>query len=173
MLLERLVGDDAGTGVGDRASKEHKERYRAAREHLAPCAGAPELVRAVSERAIAVLATSAPDDELGILREVLGIDDAVTVVTSAADVDSAKPAPDIVAVALERSGVAAEEAVFVGDTVWDVEAAGRAGVACVGVLTGGISAAELRDAGAVAVYDDAAGLLQGLEASPLARVFDR
>ncbi len=69
-----------------------------------------------------------------------------------------------------KAGVQAARAVYVGDTVWDVQAAGAAGVACVGVLTGGICAAQLRDAGAVATYDDAAHLLRELDDSPLAAV---
>lgn len=60
---------------------------------------------------------------------------------------------------------------FVGDTVWDVKACGKAGVACVGVLSGGISAGELTEAGAVAVYDDCRALLRELDASPLAAVW--
>ncbi|MGH3542784.1 MAG: HAD family hydrolase, partial [Mycobacterium sp.] len=76
-----------------------------------------------------------------------------------------------VQVALQRAGVAADRAVFVGDTVWDVQACGKAGVACVGVLTGGVSAAELTDAGAVAVYEDCRALLRDLDTSPLAAVW--
>jgi HAD superfamily hydrolase (TIGR01509 family) len=170
-MLEQLLGDDAGTDVGEKAKAEHKRRYLEAQEHLAPFTGATELVREVARRATAVLATSAPADELEILRRVLDIDDAIEVVTSAADVKTAKPSPDVVSVALERAGVDPDHAVFVGDTVWDVEAAGRAGVSCVGVLTGGISAAELLDAGAVEVYDDATDLLEHLDSSALARVF--
>jgi phosphoglycolate phosphatase-like HAD superfamily hydrolase len=82
-------------------------------------------------------------------------------------VAEAKPSPDIVQVALEKAGVRAEEAIFVGDTVWDVQAAGRAGVATIGLRSGGVSEGELRDAGAVAVYDDAAHLLAELDSSPL------
>jgi phosphoglycolate phosphatase-like HAD superfamily hydrolase len=59
--------------------------------------------------------------------------------------------------------------VFVGDTVWDVEAAGRAGVPCVGVLSGGISEAELREAGVIAIYRDCRHLLEELADSPLSR----
>jgi phosphoglycolate phosphatase-like HAD superfamily hydrolase len=84
-------------------------------------------------------------------------------------VASAKPEPDIVQVALQRAEATPEEAIFVGDTVWDVEAAGRAGVPTIGLRSGGVSEGELRDAGAVAVYDDAAHLLAELDSSPLRR----
>jgi phosphoglycolate phosphatase-like HAD superfamily hydrolase len=89
-------------------------------------------------------------------------------VTSAADVGEAKPAPDVVQVALERAGVDAEHAVMVGDTVWDIEAAARAGVRCVALRSGGTGGAELSEAGAIAVYDDPADLLAHFETSPLA-----
>jgi len=88
-------------------------------------------------------------------------------VTSSEDVDTAKPDPGIVEVALERAGVAPDRAVMVGDATWDVEAAARAGVASVGVLTGGFSREELADAGAQVTYDDVAALLAGLDESPL------
>jgi phosphoglycolate phosphatase-like HAD superfamily hydrolase len=104
-----------------------------------------------------------------MLRDVLDVEDAIATLTSGDDVKTAKPAPDIVQIALERAEARAEEAVFVGDSVWDVEAAASAGVPTIGFRTGGYSEAELRDAGAIAVYDDAAHLLAELDASPLAR----
>lgn len=103
---------------------------------------------------------------------MLGIVDDVDAVTSAGDVEEAKPDPDLVQTALDAVSADAERAVFVGDTVWDVEAAARAGVPCVGVLTGGISEAELTEAGAVAVYRSVAELLAGLDSSPLRRAWD-
>lgn len=168
-LLETLLGDRAEQ-LGADAKAAHDRRYMDAKPSLRAFEAAPELIRAVASRGAAVLATSAPEDELAVLREILQVDDAVDVVTSSADVATAKPAPDIVEVALERAGQPAGNAVFVGDSVWDVKAAGRAGVRCVGLLTGGISAAELRDAGAVAVYEHAAHLLAELDTSPLADV---
>jgi phosphoglycolate phosphatase-like HAD superfamily hydrolase len=116
-----------------------------------------------------VLATSASPDELERLRATLGVEDSVAEITSSQDVERAKPEPDLVQVALQRAEVPPDRAVFVGDTVWDVQAAGRAGVPCIGVLTGGVSEAELTEAGAVAVYEDAATLLRDLEQSPLTR----
>src|SRR5258705_5178683 len=86
-----------------------------------------------------VLATSAPEDELSILRGVLASDDLVSAVTASNDVDTAQPEADIVQVALERAGVDVAHAVFVGDTVWDVEGCERAGVATIAVLSGGVS----------------------------------
>ncbi|MGH3814555.1 MAG: HAD family hydrolase [Pseudonocardiaceae bacterium] len=77
--------------------------------------------------------------------------------------------PDILQIALERGGVAPDAAVFVGDTVWDVEACKKAGLACIALLTGGISCEELREAGAVEIYDGPAELLESLPDSLIAR----
>jgi len=75
--------------------------------------------------------------------------------------------------ALTKAGLVAGDALFVGDTVWDVEAATRAGLRCVCVLSGGISEAELRDAGAFAVYRDVAQLVEEFDDSPLGRLTHR
>ncbi|MCW2778900.1 MAG: family hydrolase, partial [Frankiales bacterium] len=97
----------------------------------------------------------------------LGCDDVLHAVVSSGDVENAKPAPDIVQAALEAAECAPEDAVMVGDTVYDVRAAAAAGVACIGVLAGGIGEQELREAGAVAVYGNIAELLEGLDDSPV------
>ncbi len=170
-LLATLLGA-AAEQVGSRAKQQHSEFYQQSSQLLRAFDGARELVAAVAQRgAKVVLATSAAPDELEVLRSILDVEDTVAEITAAEDVETAKPAPDLVQVALQRAGVAADRAVFVGDTVWDVQACRKAGVACVGVLTGGISAAELTDAGAVAVYEDCCALLRGLDASPLAAVW--
>jgi phosphoglycolate phosphatase-like HAD superfamily hydrolase len=115
-----------------------------------------------------VLATSAPDDELSLLRAVLDRDDVVSAVTSSADVENAKPDPGIVEVALDRAGVGAERAVFVGDSVWDAEASVRAGVPIIGLLSGGISREELTSAGALVVFKDPRDLIDHMDATPIA-----
>ncbi|MCU1583913.1 MAG: family hydrolase [Microbacteriaceae bacterium] len=167
-LRESLLGDRAEE-LGERASELHSRYYAADAGKLRPFASARELVATVAAHGLqAVLATSAPEDELQLLRSALKIEDDVATVTSAADVGEAKPAPDVVQVALQRAGVDAENAVMVGDTVWDVEAANRAGVRCVALRSGGTGGAELSAAGAIAVYDDAADLLAHFDASPLA-----
>jgi HAD superfamily hydrolase (TIGR01509 family) len=170
-LVATLLGE-AAEQVGSQAKAHHSEHYRQASDQLRAFDGARELVAAAAQRgATVVLATSAAPEELERLRSVLDIDDAVAKITAAEDVDAAKPAPDLVHVALQRAGVGPERAVYVGDTVWDVKACGKAGVACVGVLSGGISAAELTEAGAVAVYEDCRALLRELDASPLASLW--
>jgi HAD superfamily hydrolase (TIGR01509 family) len=167
-LLDRLVGD-ASDAVRDQAKQEHSKRYADMADLLRAFDGARELLRAVSARGVkVVLATSAPPEELERLRDLLDVEDAIETVTNAEDVETAKPAPDIVQVALEKSGVAASAALFVGDTVWDVSAAKKAGVRCVAVQTGGIYEQALRDAGAVAVYPSIRELHADLAVSGLA-----
>ncbi|MBV5244973.1 HAD family hydrolase [Mycolicibacterium sp. PAM1] len=175
--LVRTLSGDAGQGVLDRLKDAHSRYYKENSSLLAPLPGARDLLRRVAATGLqVVLATSAPDDELTLLREVLDCDDVVAAVTSSADVDTAKPKPDIVQVALDRAGVGAQDAVFVGDAVWDCEAAGRAGVTSIGLLSGGVSRGELREAGAAGVFEDAGDLLAKLDSTVIgdlaARVSD-
>ncbi len=158
-LLETLLGDRADE-LGEQASERHSAHYEELQPRLRRFDGARELVQRLSEAGVrVVLATSAPPEEYEVLRERLDVDEFLHAATTADDVETAKPEPDIIATALERAGVPAEEAVMVGDTRWDAEAAGRAGVRSVGVLSGGIGAEELRAAGAVAVFDDVSAIL--------------
>lgn len=166
-LLAELLGEKAGS-FGDEAKRLHSRHFMEDGPRLRTFAGTRELLRALDRRGLTVvLSTSAPEDELAMLLQVIDSQDAVAAVTSAKDVEEAKPQPDVVEAALRESGVGAPDAVFVGDTVWDVIAATRAGIGCVGVLSGGISRAELADAGAIAVYDDVSQLLAELDGSPL------
>ncbi|MFC9556706.1 HAD family hydrolase [Rhodococcus sp. NPDC056960] len=170
LLLEALLGDDADS-LGDRAKDLHKTYYLGARDSMQPLAGARELIRELHGRGVqVVLATSAPEEELDVLREVLSVDSCIAHTTSAADVDHAKPDPGVIHAAMERSSTSGETAVMVGDAVWDAKAASRAGVTFIGVLSGGISRAELATAGAEAVFEDAQDLLDHLDSSPLARL---
>ena len=127
-----------------------------------------DLLRACKKRGLAVvLASSAGEPEFNMLRSVLDAEDAIDAATFSGDVESSKPAPDLVEAALSKAGVSAEEAVFIGDTVWDVQACRKAAVPCVGVLSGGFSADELTSAGAAEIYRDAAELLACLPESLL------
>src|ERR1700761_4372634 len=167
-----LVNDLSGgvdEDVRDELSSLHSRYYGELSDLLRPLPGARELLRRVAELGLqVVLATSAPESELSILRRVLDCDDVVSHVTSSEDVDTAKPQPDIIQVALDRAGVTAPRAVFVGDAVWDVEACVRAEVPCIGLLSGGAGRDELRSAGAVDVFEDPRELLQNLDETCLA-----
>lgn len=113
-----------------------------------------------------VAASSASVNDLKALLEQAGVEDMFHEQTSSDDAESSKPAPDIIIAALEKAGCEADEAVMIGDTPYDVKAANRAGVECVAFRCGGWRDHDLGDA--VAIYDDAADLLDHYGESPLA-----
>jgi HAD superfamily hydrolase (TIGR01509 family) len=166
VLIEHILGetpDDA-----EEISTAHSVLYRTYWDRLRPLPGARELVTACAERGlIVVLASSAKDSDLVQMRQVLDCDEHITAATSSADVAASKPNPDLVGAALGSAGLRAADSVFVGDAVWDVEAARRAHVACIGVASGVFSQPELADAGAVATYADAHDLVAHLADSPI------
>jgi len=136
-------------------------------DRIVPFPGAHDLLARVHARgARVVFASSAGKGELKHYLKLLGAEALVDAQTSIDDVGTSKPAPDIFAVALQKAGVAPGEAVAVGDSPFDIEAAGKAGVATVAVRSGGFSDDAL--ARAVAIYDDVADLLALFEDSPLA-----
>ena len=172
-LLEQF-GQDPTDDLVTQLKDGHSEYYQRSASLLEPLPGARELVHRVADMGLqAVLATSAPPDELELLRKVLDCDDVIAEITSAEDVDTAKPEPDIVQIALERAGVSAQQAVFVGDAVWDAEACARAQVPTIGLLTGGCGRDELRDAGAAEVFENPRELLANLAGSAIARLASR
>jgi HAD superfamily hydrolase (TIGR01509 family) len=178
--IHRHVGQGANRLVASLLDREDEEVVQAHTDfygqwmHRARAfPGAADLLRAVDSHGLrVVLATSASELEAKHLQRALDADDVVAALTNKDDVDASKPEPDIVEAALKKGNVDGERAIFVGDTVWDVEAAKRAGLDCIGVLSGGISEPELRDAGAVAVYQGVADLLEKLSDSPIGRFAD-
>lgn len=161
-LLETLL-PDASDETHETVKQFNTAYFAEHMPQLRLLPGARDLLRAVAEAGHAVvLATSAPENELTRLRELLDAEEWLTAVTSSEDVEQAKPDPGIIEVALDRAGVRADAAVMVGDAMWDVESAGRVGVTCVAVMTGGIGGDELRGAGAAEVHDDAAAVLAAL-----------
>lgn len=164
---ERLV--DSVLGHDDDAVVDaHSDIYGGRLHVLRAFDGAADLLRRAKRAGLqVVLATSASSHEVEHLLRTLDADDVIDHVTGKDDVEDSKPAPDIVAAAIEGAGLAPKDVVFVGDTVWDVLATKRLDVGCVGVLTGGIAEAALREAGAVAIYQSAAELLADFDASPL------
>ena len=130
-------------------------------------------VRALFERlrqdgVLCVLASSAKQDELGFYKKLVGIEDLVEAETSSDDAEKSKPHPDIFEAAMARlPGVQPSEALVVGDTPYDAQAASQAGLRTVGVLCGGFSEESLRQAGCIAIYRDPADLLARYRDSPL------
>ncbi|WP_445284420.1 HAD family hydrolase [Streptomyces sp. DSM 118148] len=168
-LISHLLGDGRDEEQDAELSAAHKALYGQYFDRLHALPRAGELLRRLhSDGWRVVLATSASGAELGALRRAIDADEAIAGTASADDVARGKPAPEPVERALELAGVPASRAVFVGDTVWDMQAGVKAGVRCVGLLCGGIPRADLEQAGAGAVYDDPADLLGRLADSPLA-----
>jgi HAD superfamily hydrolase (TIGR01509 family) len=115
------------------------------------------------------LASSSKRDELDTYKRIAGISDLVETHTTSDDAERSKPYPDIFRAALQRlSQVSAVDAIVVGDTPYDAEAAGKIGLRTIGLLCGGFPEADLRRSGCVAVFRDPADLLARYEASPLA-----
>jgi HAD superfamily hydrolase (TIGR01509 family) len=166
-LLERLAPDDDADAI----EKAWQREFAQLRDEITALPGAADLVRTLKERGFTtVYATSGQPDDVEALRKVIDADDYVDHVVNSSEVEQSKPAPDIFEVAMQRAGVSANQAIVIGDTVWDAQAAAACGLRCVAVLTGGISKAELTDAGAAAVYDSAANLLQHLDDGPIAQL---
>jgi HAD superfamily hydrolase (TIGR01509 family) len=165
-LLSRCLGDDRDQDADDALVASHKTLYKQWWGRLTPLPGARDLVRTCADRGLdVVLASSAAQEELDALKSALDVDDAIAAATSSNDAEAGKPAPDILQAALDESGLSAEQVVFVGDAVWDGRAAERAGITFIGVTCGGTPAEDLREAGAVEVWDDPAHLLANLEKS--------
>jgi HAD superfamily hydrolase (TIGR01549 family) len=142
------------------------ERYAELIDEAQPLDEAHELIAELSSRGVAVvLASSSPQDELDHYLDLLDARDLAYGWTTKDDVDATKPDPDLVLAALEKAGT--REAVMVGDTRWDVEAARKAGVETICVMTGGWSRDELLEAGAVAVFESLGELRQKLDETPL------
>ena len=176
--IHRLVGMGADTfleellGEHDDALEDAwQAEFAGLRDDIAALPGAADLARAAKERgATVVLATSGKPDDVEVLRRTLGADQWIDGAVNSSEVEASKPAPDIFGRALEVAGATPEEAVVVGDTVWDVKAAAACGVTCVTVTCGGISEAELESAGAAAVYRDPGDLVANFDTSPLGRL---
>ncbi|QCQ93285.1 HAD family hydrolase [Rhodococcus sp. SGAir0479] len=167
LIRELCPGIDDDTA--DRVDELHSRFYKNDAGQLRLLPGAREILAHLDASGLrVVLATSAPADELAILRELLDSESVLYAVTGGEDVDTAKPDPTIVQIALDRAGTDADRAVFVGDSVWDVRACRRLGLPAIGVLSGGISRGELEEAGAAYCCDDVEALRHELDRSPLA-----
>jgi HAD superfamily hydrolase (TIGR01509 family) len=168
LMLDKLLPADRDKDTDADIRAAHTALYATYRFRLRPLPSAADLLRARKRRGLTVvLASSADEPEFSMLREALDAEDAIDAATFSGDVESSKPAPDLVEVALDKAGVSAEQAMFVGDTVWDVEACQKAGVGCIGLLSGGFSRDELTSAGAAEVYPGPGDLLAALDDSLL------
>jgi HAD superfamily hydrolase (TIGR01549 family) len=165
-LVAALCGDEMERRSGDAIRADEKELYMELIDEVRPFASARRLIDALREDGHeVVLASSAKENEIDHYLDLLEVRDVVTGWTSSADVERTKPEPDLVAAAIAKAG--GEEAVMVGDSTWDCEAAARCGIPTVALLTGGFSEQELLEAGAAVVFESLTGLLQELDRTPL------
>jgi HAD superfamily hydrolase (TIGR01549 family) len=165
-LVKALGGEEVESEKGDDIRDAEKELYEELIDEVEPIDGARELIRDLKERGHAVvLASSAKEDEVDHYLDLLEARDLADGWTTSGDVDATKPQPDLVQAAVEKAG--GGEAVMVGDSTFDCEAAKRAGLETVAVLTGGFSEQELRDAGAVVVFESIQELRASLDETPL------
>jgi HAD superfamily hydrolase (TIGR01549 family) len=158
-LVETLLGcpDEA-------VVQGHSDRWGEVRDRTTAFHQVPELLRHCADRGLrVVLCTSGEGPDLDFFVQAIGGDGPVHAIVSSEDVERSKPSPEIVQKAVEAAGLPVDRCVMVGDTVYDIEAAGAAGVSAVGVLCGGISEGELRDAGASAVYGNPSELLDAFD----------
>jgi len=166
-LVAEIAGEAFDEEHGEDVRQAEKALYMQLIEEVEPLEGARELVERLKDRGhVVVLASSAKADEVDHYLDLLDARELADGWTTSADVEATKPEPDLVAAAVEKAG--GGDAVMVGDSIWDCEAAGRAGLPTLAVLTGGFSAEELRGAGAAEVFQTLPDLLDRLEETPLA-----
>ncbi|MGY1694925.1 MULTISPECIES: HAD family hydrolase [unclassified Geodermatophilus] len=169
-LVTHLLGDD-GAADAEEVSEAKNRRYEPLRELVTPFPRVDDLLAACRDRGLAVvLATSGKDSDLEWMVPAIGGEDVVDGSTTSADVESAKPAPDLLQTAAGQHGLDPARTVTVGDTVWDVRAAKDAGFPCIALTCGGISRAELVEEGADEVYDTPADLLAHLDESLIGKL---
>ena len=170
-LVAALAGEEVEREKGEDIRDAETELYEELIDEVQPLEGASDLIRDLKERGQAVvLASSAKENEVDHYLDLLEARDLADGWTTSADVEATKPEPDLVQAAVDKSG--ADEAVMVGDSTFDCEAAGRAGGQTVAVLTGGFSEQELKDAGAVVVFESIEELRASLDETPLVRARD-
>ena len=168
-LVTAVAGESVENAVGDEVRARHKEHLDERFHEIMATDGAVELLEELRTRGFTLVLASSADKELSerLLEVVEGAAPLLHDRVAGGDADESKPAPNLVEVAL--GSVSPDRAVMLGDTVWDVESTARAGVACLGLRTGGISTAELLEAGAASVHDTPRDLLEHLDETLLGR----
>lgn len=167
-LVAHLLGEDRDTDQDAELDSTHSALFSSYWPGLRAFEGARDLLRRCADAGLTVvLASSSSQQEVGVSRGIIDADDAISAATSSSDAENSKPSPDILQAALEAGGLDAANTVFVGDSVWDVRAAAELRIPTIGLASGGTSEAELRDAGAVEVYQDIRALLDAFDDGPL------
>jgi HAD superfamily hydrolase (TIGR01509 family) len=167
-LVAALLSDEVEEREGEDIRAAEKALYLTFIEEVEPLRGARALMEDLRDRgASIVLASSAKADEVDHYLDLLDARGLADGWTTSADVEATKPSPDLVLAALEKAGT--EDAIMIGDSTWDCEAAKAAGISSIAVLTGGFSEEELRAAGASEVYSSIDELRISLDDTPLGR----
>jgi HAD superfamily hydrolase (TIGR01549 family) len=170
-LVGALAGEEAERELGDAIRETQTERYGELIDEVMPLPDSRALVLELKRRGHAVvLASSAKKEEVDHYLDLLEVREVVDGWTTSADVETTKPNPDLVCASLEKAG--GGPAVMLGDSTWDCKAARRAGVETIGLLTGGYSVEELREAGARVVFESLRELIDRLDATPFGRADD-
>ena len=168
-LVAALTDDKTEQEHGDEIRDSETKRYFELIDEVETMDGSRELIERLKQRGhTVVLASSAKEDEVDHYLDLLDARELADAWTTSADVEATKPAPDLVTAALDRAGGSSDDALMIGDTPWDVKAAGGAGVQTLAVLTGGFSVHELREAGAFDVFESVRELCERLDRTPLA-----
>jgi HAD superfamily hydrolase (TIGR01509 family) len=170
-LVGALTDEQTEREHGDEIRDTETKRYFELIDEVETMDGSRELIERLKQLGhTVVLASSAKEDEVDHYLNLLDARELADAWTTSADVEATKPEPDLVKAALERAGGAGDGAVMVGDTPWDVKAADGAGVQTLAVLTGGFAVQELRDAGALDVFESVRELCEALDRTPLSEV---
>src|SRR5215217_2196510 len=144
-LVGAVAGEDVEERLGDDIREAEGEIYMSMIDEIEPFEGARDLIAELRELADSVvLASSAKEHEVDHYLDLLDARDLASDWTTSADVDSTKPQPDLVHAALEKAH--AGSGLMIGDTSWDCQAAARAGIPAVAVMSGGFAVSELREA---------------------------
>ncbi|MEV4603940.1 HAD family hydrolase [Amycolatopsis sp. NPDC049253] len=169
-LPTALGGEDLEHRVGDRLREQQGKEVDALLEEMAPLPGAHDLLVAIKNRGHRlVLASSGQHRHVDVYLDKLAARDIADDWTTSADVEASKPAPDLLQVALKKLGAPPDApSVLVGDSVWDIKAAKSAGMPAIAVRSGGFGDDELREAGAIALYDTPGDVVKALDDTPLA-----
>jgi HAD superfamily hydrolase (TIGR01549 family) len=166
-FVEAVAGRRVESELGDKLRKRWERLFDDLIDEVAPLEGAHDLIADLKGRGRrVVLASSAVEKHVDHFLDLLGARELADAWTTKDDVEQSKPEPDLVRAALDKAGT--DDGLMIGDTPWDIEAARKLGIETICLLTGGFSDQELRDAGAVEVFESIQELKDGLDATPLA-----
>lgn len=171
-LLPNFLSQDEIADHGKALEAWRSQRFKSAYlSSIRPFSAVPLLLQRVREAGFKVtVASSAKEDELQTYLDIAGVTKLVDTISSSADAEKSKPAPDIFEAVLAKLQLSGSDAISVGDSPYDAQASSKAGLKCIGMLTGGFTEHSLRDAGCIEVYPGPAALFACFETSPIAQL---